>query len=126
MLNAAESSALIASPQVARERHTGMPTERINKAIRDCLQRCQGTESPVACLALFCDELRQGGWNDSEVLTVEVAVIRILSIVVDVQPQAVSNCPKCNWPDPVVIGMDTETIYRCSDCQHQWIEAKAG
>lgn len=56
-----------------------MPTTRINDAIQQCLNYCRGAEAPLARLARFCDELRESGWNESDVRAVELAVVRLLS-----------------------------------------------
>ena len=94
-----------------------MPTTRISSAIQDCLERCRGAETPLARLALFFDDLRQTGWSEPEIRTVETAVVRLLGRIID-PPAEILNCPKCDWPDPVLIlRTDAEAIYRCSECQ---------
>jgi hypothetical protein len=60
-----------------------MATQRINSAIQDCLERCRTTETPLATLARFCDELRKQTWNDQEIRAVETAVVRLLGGIVD-------------------------------------------
>jgi hypothetical protein len=47
------------------------------------LNRCRGSETPLAALARFCDVLRQGGWNESDIRAVETAVVRLLSAISD-------------------------------------------
>jgi len=103
-----------------------MPTTKINVAIRDCISRCRGNESPLSCLASFVDELRHAGWSEAELRVVEKAVVRLLDALIDPPPIQPASCPKCAWPSPIVLirGVE-ETMYRCSDCQHQWQEATA-
>jgi hypothetical protein len=53
--------------------------DRINAAVRACLDRCYGSESPIAELGLFLDEKRHAGeLNDSEASQVRTTVSRIL------------------------------------------------
>jgi hypothetical protein len=60
-----------------------MPTTKINNAIQECLNRCRGSETPVARLALYCVELRQKNWNEDDIRAVETAVVRFLSALSD-------------------------------------------
>lgn len=60
-----------------------MPTTRINKAIQECLNQCRASESPLAYLSRYCDELRQAGWTETDIRTVETAVVRLLSAISD-------------------------------------------
>ena len=57
--------------------------EKINNAVQDCLNRCRGSETPLATLARFCDDLRQSGWNETEIRAVETAVVRMLGAISD-------------------------------------------
>lgn len=56
---------------------------KINTAIRACLDRCYGAESPLAAMAQFLADLRRRPeWKQAEVEEVEVTVRRILQAVV--------------------------------------------
>ena len=103
-----------------------MLTTRINDAIRDCVERCRGQESPLACLVLHLDELRQAGWSDFDLRVVETAVVRLLTLILEPPAIGPPECPECKWPRPVVLLREAvETVYRCSECQYQWPEATA-
>jgi hypothetical protein len=60
-----------------------MATMSINAAIQDCLARCRRSETPLAALALYCDDLRQANWNEPDVRAVETAVVRVLGAISD-------------------------------------------
>ena len=65
-----------------------MPTHFINRAIRDCLDRCYASENPLSIVADYVARLRSDPqWNGSDVDQVEVAVRHILKAVV-AEPQA--------------------------------------
>jgi len=95
-----------------------------DKAIRQALNCCRESETPLASLAFFCDDLRHAGWNDTDVRAVETSVVRLLGGTSDL-PREIPKCPRCDWPASVaVVAMMAATIYRCSDCRHQWREPK--
>jgi hypothetical protein len=54
-------------------------TERINAAIRECLEGCYESREPLPHLAEYVANLRADpAWRESEVLEVEVAVRQML------------------------------------------------
>src|SRR5262249_53565911 len=55
----------------------------INNAIQDCLNRCRGSDKPVAALARHVNALRQAGWNETDIRAVETAVVRLLGAISD-------------------------------------------
>jgi len=55
-----------------------MTSEKIRTAVKDCLTRCyQGT--PLGVIAEFSGELRDAGWDESDIRQVETAVRRVLA-----------------------------------------------
>jgi hypothetical protein len=53
--------------------------DRINAAIRDCLQRCYESRFPLPILAEFMGKLRADpDWREAEVQEVEAAVRQML------------------------------------------------
>jgi hypothetical protein len=59
--------------------------EKVNHAIRDCLDLCRGREANelIAQIAAFLAGLKSSGWNRDEIREVDLAVHRILHAVVD-------------------------------------------
>lgn len=55
----------------------------LNDAIHECLIRCRGTDAPLAHLAAYCQELRHAGWRDADIRAVEMAVVKLLSAIID-------------------------------------------
>ncbi len=54
-------------------------SDRINAAIRDCLEGCYESQTPLPRLAEYVANLRADpAWRDSEVMEVEVAVRQML------------------------------------------------
>lgn len=58
---------------------------RFNGAVRECLEDCYQSASPLACLAAYLDRLRADHWNEAEIEEVETVVRRLLRAVV--QPE---------------------------------------
>lgn len=75
--------------------------ERVNAAVRDCLDRCYGSEDPFQCWAQYVESLRDDRtWNRHDVELVEQGTRRILKALLlpdsddpDVEGQAA-------WLDP--------------------------
>jgi hypothetical protein len=59
-----------------------MAADRINDAVRTCLNHCIGDRAPIARLAEFCEALRIVGWRPAEVRAVETAARRMLEGIV--------------------------------------------
>ena len=58
--------------------------EKINRAIRDCLEFCYQSEHIVPQLAEFLSTLKAAdGWQKSEVRQVELGVLRVLHGIMD-------------------------------------------
>jgi hypothetical protein len=56
---------------------------RINAAIRECLDKCYASQTPLPCLAEYVDLLRADPtWREADVLEVEVAVRQMLKGIV--------------------------------------------
>ena len=54
-------------------------TEKINRAIGECLTRCYSSPTPVLCLTEFLKSLLENGdWTPSDVVKVRSATVRIL------------------------------------------------
>ncbi len=54
-------------------------TDRINSAIRECLEGCYESQSPLPFLAEYVTKLRADpGWREADVMEVEVAVRQML------------------------------------------------
>lgn len=52
---------------------------RINAAIRECLDQCYASQTPLPCLAEYVAMLRANSeWREADVLEVEVAVRQML------------------------------------------------
>jgi hypothetical protein len=57
--------------------------DRINAAIRECLEACYESQAPLPCLAEFVTKLRaDDAWRDAEVQEVETAVRQMLKALV--------------------------------------------
>jgi hypothetical protein len=53
--------------------------DRINAAIRHCLERCYESRAPLPCLAEFAGKLRADpAWREAEIQEVEAAVRQVL------------------------------------------------
>lgn len=60
-----------------------MDDERLNRAVRDCLQHCYQATDIVPKIAEFLDKLKkQKGWSTASIRAVEMTVYRILRGVV--------------------------------------------
>lgn len=60
-----------------------MADDRINAAVRNCLQQCYRSKDQIATVAAFIEHLKDSiGWTNSEIRSVELAVLRILGSVV--------------------------------------------
>lgn len=57
-------------------------SERINGAVRDCLDACRAAEYPIAHLAVFLRRLKAAGWEDADLRRVERTVVKILTAIV--------------------------------------------
>ncbi len=54
-------------------------TEKINRAIGECLTRCYSSPTPVLCLTEFLKSLLENGdWTPADVVKVRSATVRIL------------------------------------------------
>lgn len=59
-----------------------MSVDKINRAIRECLQRCYGSDDTIATVAGFVGELQDSiGWTVEEIHAVELPVLRMLGII---------------------------------------------
>jgi hypothetical protein len=73
-----------------------MDDERLNRAVRDCLQHCYQATDIVPKVAEFLDKLeRTEGWNTASIRAVEMTVYRILHGVVSgpIYPGDATNQP---------------------------------
>jgi hypothetical protein len=60
---------------------------RLNSAVRECLERCYESRDWLACLADYAERLRSDGWPSADIDEVEAAVRHILTAVLgDVAP----------------------------------------
>jgi hypothetical protein len=56
---------------------------KINQAIRECLNLCHGSKTPLACLAAFCTHLETNSdWNERDIRSVESRVLGVLRGIV--------------------------------------------
>jgi hypothetical protein len=56
---------------------------RINAAVRECLEKCYAAQAPLPCLAEYVAVLRSDpNWREADVLEVEVAVRQMLKGIV--------------------------------------------
>ena len=55
----------------------------IQAAVNACLARCYASDPPIAALAEYLDELRGQGWDEPDILSVEITVRRVLAKVLD-------------------------------------------
>jgi len=60
----------------------GQPENAIRAAVQDCLARCYEGNTPLGVLAQCLSELRQQGWDQSDIRKVETAVRKVLAGVV--------------------------------------------
>ncbi len=67
-----------------------MSSDKIRSAIKDCLTRCYGGGTPLGIIAEFAGELRDSGWNETDIRQVELAVRRVLSGVMNID-EAISD-----------------------------------
>ena len=72
-----------------------MPTdEQINQAIRDCLDECYRSDSPLTCLAGFIQKLStRTGWTSVDVGRVQQKALRMLTILLE-PPDIVPEVPR--------------------------------
>jgi hypothetical protein len=70
---------------------SNQPAQAINEAVRDCLARCERGKTPLGVIAEYMGELRDKGWEESDVQTVAAAVRRVLAGIVIPPPQAKDN-----------------------------------
>ncbi len=54
---------------------------RLNGAVRECLERCYESQDWLACLAEHTERLRREGWPSVDIEEVETAVRHILTAV---------------------------------------------
>jgi len=62
-----------------------MDEERVNQAIRDCMDNCRGSDSPLTQVAEFLAGLKSAGWRRDEIRLVELPVHKILHALVDTE-----------------------------------------
>jgi len=75
-------------------------SERINAAIRSCLESCYESQVPLACLAEYVANLRADPlWRDADVHEVEVTVRQLLKQIVNSQGDTMSH-PGCDMSHP--------------------------
>jgi hypothetical protein len=66
--------------------------ERINLAIKDCLQRCYENSMPLGALGEFMDGLRADPtWNEAEIEQVERGVLQMLAALSGRSDEVQSN-----------------------------------
>lgn len=53
--------------------------DSVRATVAQCLSRCFGSEMPVAHLAQFIDDLREQGWEESEIREVKLGVLPVLA-----------------------------------------------
>ena len=58
-------------------------SQSIQSAVRECFALCFGGSSPVDEIGKYCSELRAMGWDEPDILNVEVTVRRMLVRVID-------------------------------------------
>ena len=59
-------------------------SDKINKAVADCLAQCYAQSSPFSTVVSYLNNLRnQPGWQESEVLSVERTVLRMLKAMLE-------------------------------------------
>jgi hypothetical protein len=51
---------------------------KINDAVRDCLDRCYPSDTPLAVLEDFLQGLCKDGWERAEIIEVRIAASRML------------------------------------------------
>lgn len=54
----------------------------INEAVRTCLARCAGGKTPLGVIAEYIGELRDAGWSEPDIRTVEAAARKVLAGIV--------------------------------------------
>ncbi len=60
-----------------------MERNKINQAVRECIQLCNTVTEPVAGIAAFVAGLRASQWDEEEIHLVERAVVRTLGALAD-------------------------------------------
>lgn len=60
---------------------TNVSSERINQAIRECLDRCYVAYDPVLCLTEYLRDLSRQQWSAADISEVRSRVIHILRAV---------------------------------------------
>jgi hypothetical protein len=59
-----------------------MCNEKMNQAVRDCLDSCYASETPFAALATFGEQLsKRRDWTADDVAEVTLRAVRVLSHV---------------------------------------------
>jgi hypothetical protein len=58
--------------------------QKINSAAQQCLHHCYQCDTPLVCVATFMQRLRSDPtWNEREVEHVEIAVLKVLHVLVE-------------------------------------------
>lgn len=66
--------------------------ERINRAIKDCLELCYQNSMPLGALGEFMDRLRADpSWNEAEIEQVERGVLQMLAALSGRSDEVQSN-----------------------------------
>lgn len=66
--------------------------QRMNAAVRACLNECYHSTEPLVSLAAFIESLRRfGNWREAELLQIETTVRRILNSVVTTRDDSIAR-----------------------------------
>jgi hypothetical protein len=57
--------------------------QAIQSAVKECFALCFGGGAPVDEIGRYCSELRDMGWDETDILNVEVTVRRMLVRVIE-------------------------------------------
>jgi hypothetical protein len=59
---------------------TKSAVERVQSAIRDCIERCKSDDEPMACIAEFVSSFRSDpDWTESEISHVQLSATRVIA-----------------------------------------------
>jgi hypothetical protein len=70
-----------------------MHVERVNAAIRECLDRCYISNNPSAEIAAYLKELMLLGWTPDEIADTRSCVLRILLRIATPREAATAEIP---------------------------------
>jgi len=61
---------------------SNLTEQAINEAVRECLARCAAGKTPLGVIAEYIGELRDAGWSEVDIRTVETTARKVLAGIV--------------------------------------------